>query len=245
MKRLDILKAEKEKIKEMRCLSFSLIDKCIEWYDREIEAIEVHGAANDDYKDVAQADEVCDNDCEHCIWTECPKDGDDYKYIKEISKPTGIEFDEEQEQIDFVQPHKTIPCKIKVADGDLISKSKLVMYLNDWRFGVAPDETTNPNVRYKRQVTVDVIDEFMKIVEELPSVAIPSAEPQWTPVSERLPKEGEDVLACFYTGEGNYKMMVSRRSDYNYWNGVGRTADMVAWMPLPKPYEPQERSDKE
>ena len=22
---------------------------------------------------MAQADEVCDNDCEHCAWTECPK----------------------------------------------------------------------------------------------------------------------------------------------------------------------------
>lgn len=69
-------------------------------------------------------------------------------------------------------------------------------------------------------------------------------EPKWIPCSERLPEEGKDVLACFYTGEGNYKMMVSRRSDYNYWSGVGRTADMVAWMPLPAPYKPQESEDK-
>lgn len=61
----------------------------------------------------------------------------------------------------------------------------------------------------------------------------------WIPKSEKLPKEGEDVLACFYTSEGDYKMMVSRRSDYNYWKGVGRTGDMVAWMPLPPCYEPQ------
>ena len=51
MKRLDILKAEKEKIKEMRCLSFSLLDDCLEWYDREIEAIEVYGAPNKDYEE--------------------------------------------------------------------------------------------------------------------------------------------------------------------------------------------------
>lgn len=76
--------------------------------------------------------------------------------------------------------------------------------------------------------------------------AIPSAD-KWISVSEKLPEEGVDVLACFYTGERNYKMMVSRRSDYNYWSGVGRTGDMVAWMPLPHPYEPQEsevRNDK-
>jgi len=183
MKRLDILKAEKEKIKEMRCLSFSLIDKCIEWYDREIEAIEVHGAANDDYKDVAQA------------------------------------------------------------DGDLISKSKLIMYLNDWRFGVAPDETTNPNVRYKRKVTVDVIDEFMKIVEQLPSVAIPSAEPKWIPVSERSPKAGEYVgdVDKYYLVQNEYgDMLVARYTHSEYWEQMYQlkpiSDEIVAWMPLPEPY---------
>lgn len=49
MTRLEILKAEKEKIKEMQCLSYSLLDDCLEWYDREIEAIEVYGAPNKDY----------------------------------------------------------------------------------------------------------------------------------------------------------------------------------------------------
>ena len=37
-------------------------------------------------------------------------------YIKSISKPTGVkfDFDEEQEQIDFVQPHKTVGKLISV-----------------------------------------------------------------------------------------------------------------------------------
>ena len=77
-----------------------------------------------------------------------------------------------------------------------------------------------------------------KEIEEAFDMAIHALEQtRWIPVSEKLPEEGLDVLACFYNGEGNYKMMVSRRSDYNYWSGVGRTADMVAWMPLPKPYK--------
>ena len=73
--------------------------------------------------------------------------------------------------------------------------------------------------------------------KSLDMVILALEQTQWIPCSERLPEERQDVLACFYSGEGNYKILVSRRSDYNYWSGVGRTADMVAWMPLPKPYK--------
>lgn len=55
MTRLEVLKAEKEQIKGLRCLSFGLIDKCIEWYDKEIEAIEEHGAPNKDYGEKVSA----------------------------------------------------------------------------------------------------------------------------------------------------------------------------------------------
>ena len=96
-------------------------------------------------------------------------DGNDYKYIKSISNPTGIEFDididkkvesykkllkhpvvkhimdEEQEQLDFIQPHKRIPVTLTVS-GDLISRQAVLdkfqwhsgdesnKYLTLWRF---------------------------------------------------------------------------------------------------------------
>ncbi len=49
------------------------------------------------------------------------------KYIKSISKATGVAFDEEQEQLDFVQPHKRIPVtltvqKEKTCDGCLFQQ---------------------------------------------------------------------------------------------------------------------------
>lgn len=47
--RLDKLKEEKEQINKMECISFDLIEKCNEWYDREIEAIEKYGSANPTY----------------------------------------------------------------------------------------------------------------------------------------------------------------------------------------------------
>ena len=60
MTRLEVLKAEKEQIKSLHCLSFGLIDKCIEWYDKEIEAIVIHGADNKFYGQQAKAQEDAD-----------------------------------------------------------------------------------------------------------------------------------------------------------------------------------------
>jgi ribosomal protein S27E len=71
------------------------------------------------------------------------------------------------------------------ADGDLISKSKLVMYLNDWRFGVAPDETTPLKEQDKRLIIASTIYDFMKVVEDMPSVAIPSSVPTGDLISRK------------------------------------------------------------
>lgn len=48
--RLEKLKAEKEIIQNMKCLSFDLREKCIEWYDKEIECIEKDESSAEDEK---------------------------------------------------------------------------------------------------------------------------------------------------------------------------------------------------
>lgn len=67
------------------------------------------------------------------------------------------------------------------------------------------------------------------------------AEPMWIPVSEKLPEEGKEVLTC---SNGGFIEIQSIEGTYGYWeNQHGDWSDVdevIAWMPLPKPYEPQE-----
>ncbi len=56
-------------------------------------------------------------------------------------------------------------------------------------------------------------------------------EPKWIPVSERLPEE--DGLYLVYAEEQPF---VCRFEDNGFF-----IDDVLAWMPLPKPYKPQER----
>ncbi|MEG0108765.1 MAG: DUF551 domain-containing protein [Lachnospiraceae bacterium] len=60
---------------------------------------------------------------------------------------------------------------------------------------------------------------------------------RWIPVSERLPEDGENVLASERDGE----VQIAYR-DYCGWhlsfNGFLYRISPNAWMPLPEPYEP-------
>ena len=70
--------------------------------------------------------------------------------------------------------------------------------------------------------------------------AIPSAD-KWIPVSERLPEENVEVLV---TTEWGSITIAERYSANDYFINDGATNadedEIIAWMPLPKPYEPQE-----
>lgn len=71
---------------------------------------------------------------------------------------------------------------------------------------------------------------------------------EWIPVSEGLPKENKTVIASTEYGvypEARYTTKYGWEWAYeagaDYWREL---QGVTAWMPLPKPYEPQERSDK-
>ena len=75
-------------------------------------------------------------------------------------------------------------------------------------------------------------------------------EPKWIPVSERLPdSQTEVIVSCRDDSADNiYRYTASGwiTTDGEYWivdNEINPY--VIAWMPLPKPYEPQESEDTE
>ena len=73
----------------------------------------------------------------------------------------------------------------------------------------------------------------------------------WIPVSERLPEDRREVLVTAYWHETYQVMVASYFGDGLWWcvpfNNCGEHMQRLkpkAWMPLPKPYDPQGRSDK-
>ena len=81
-----------------------------------------------------------------------------------------------------------------------------------------------------------------KNIEQQPSVNL--QEPKWIPVSERLPEENKSVLV--YAPEYNNIYCAYLEGDTWFIFGSYGTyavANVIAWMPLPKPYEPQENEE--
>lgn len=69
------------------------------------------------------------------------------------------------------------------------------------------------------------IDEIIKLLQ---------AETEWIPLSERLPKVGEQVLCC----DSQSRVFTSALTEIAS-NGMvffGQHCKVIAWMPLPKPY---------
>ena len=82
---------------------------------------------------------------------------------------------------------------------------------------------------------------------ELPSVT--PQEQRWIPISEKLPKEYSHVLVSTDENEVFIADYLGKMNDgtdcFDDEEGMMWEGDIIAWMPLPKAYEPQESEDKE
>lgn len=70
---------------------------------------------------------------------------------------------------------------------------------------------------------------------------LPSAQPQWIPCSERLPRTEDFMIITMLDDSGDIPIIYS---DFGWYASVGgfwvvdneTRKDVIAWMPLPEPY---------
>ena len=121
-------------------------------------------------------------------------------------------------------------------------------------------ELTEPNTAtsmpcpdaISRQAVLDIVNNPLnirldEIIEKLPPVNPQPKTGHWIPVSERLPEDAQEVLYSTKTGRvfhGEYYDDKTDRKWFSYKDDIFSFNNVVtAWMPLPKPYEPQESEE--
>ena len=124
---------------------------------------------------------------------------------------------------------------------DLISRADVSRLICEYR----DDATETGNERdLERAYGANAVGE---LISELPSVT--PQEPRWIPVSERLPDTDDEVLCWYEYYHWSQEKVLPEYGlgcyfkETKSWFGEvanGHKVRVIAWMPLPKPYEPQE-----
>jgi hypothetical protein len=96
------------------------------------------------------------------------------------------------------------------------------------------------------QERVNQTEAILHHLEFMPSA---QPEPQWIPVSERLPEskpedlEYPTVIACCEDGEVMTACYYESTKEWGIGENYDRKINPVAWMPLPEPYRAERRTD--
>lgn len=106
---------------------------------------------------------------------------------------------------------------------DLISRKAALSFAGQ----ITPH--TNKEVQ---RIIAQCFEVYAEWLKALPSVG----EQTWVPVTERCPETDEPVFVTTKTLNGNLSVNRAYYKD-GYWHGPGNMTNVIAWMPMPKPYE--------
>ena len=86
----------------------------------------------------------------------------------------------------------------------------------------------------KNAAWIGTVKECMELEEAIEILT----ETPWIPCSERLPESGTYFVTKRQRDGSTQIAMGSYYALTNEWSGNGNFHDVIAWMELPKPYEP-------
>lgn len=133
---------------------------------------------------------------------------------------------------------------------DLISRSALMKEFSDFVRGsnnsdFARTPTWNDAVSLvgsmpsAQPMTVYIDDETKAFIDTLRE-----STRRWIPCTERLPEENTRVLCCTRNKKGIANIVLGYYiPESGYW-ACGMNSNVVAWMPLPEPYEEDEQDER-
>ena len=183
-------------------------------------------------------------------------------YKRDYTKFTHRDF------VALVQYQDTVQPK----HGDVISRNLITQTLNKMDRYVAEELTLcDTDKKFPKNEVFIVDDVYEQIVEQLPSVN-PQPKTGWIPVSEKLPEDIKPVIVTWknidpksyyqyivgkhFIGTAHYKggkwfwyssVTEDLLAEYGRCDSeeFDEAIEVIAWMPLPQPYEPQESEGKE
>ena len=131
-------------------------------------------------------------------------------------------------------------CRVECED--CISRSETIEWIENLR---TLNKHYHPYSKDNHLIDCDsAIDHLKQVPSVLPKADKPSGE--WISVTEDAPPKGTICLWCnkqgsVFTSEITYRSECSSYvGKHGYFsNGLENYGDIVAWMPLPSPFEPQ------
>ena len=116
--------------------------------------------------------------------------------------------------------------------GDAVSRQYILDALDEYieEYGEV-DKEGNHDLKWC------AMGEAKMVVKEAPPA---QTEPQWIPVSERLPEDGTEVFVYLFDLPSPFIAWIEDTRWYTEDFEVERENEPIAWMPIPEPYRAEE-----